>query len=63
MVKKNFGDLCNRLHTIPACDGRTFRDILFKFRDILWNRPCVRAAKTRSVCDNFLFMEQVHNTS
>jgi len=33
--EKNFGDLCNRLHTIPACDGRTFRDILFKFRDIL----------------------------
>jgi len=20
---KNFEDMCNRLHTIPACDGRT----------------------------------------
>jgi len=23
MVKKNFEDMCNRLHTIPACDGQT----------------------------------------
>ena len=23
MVKKNFEDMCNRLDTIPACDGRT----------------------------------------
>ena len=25
MVRKNFEDMCNRLHTIPACDGRTDR--------------------------------------
>ena len=24
-VVKNFEDMCNRLHTIPACDGRTDR--------------------------------------
>ena len=24
-VKKNFEDMCNRLHTIPVCDGRTDR--------------------------------------
>jgi len=23
--EKNFEDMCNRLHTIPACDGRTNR--------------------------------------
>ena len=23
MVKKNFEDMYNRLHTIPACDGQT----------------------------------------
>jgi len=25
MAKKNFEDMCNRLHTIPACDGRSDR--------------------------------------
>ena len=35
--EKNFKDMCNRLHTIPACDRRA---------DVQTDRHTLRAAKT-----------------
>jgi len=54
-MAKNFEDMCNRLHTIPACDGRTDRQT-----DILpQHSPRYAYASRGKKCDYMKVTEEI----